>query len=45
MKYGEWKPQFLLKVIWTDFDDIERKSTPEEIEEYKLRKDISKYNI
>ena len=31
--------------LWIDLSDIERKSTPEEIEKYKLREDTNKYNI
>ena len=33
------------KTFWIDLEEIERKSTPEEIEQYDLRKNTNKYNL
>jgi len=31
--------------FWVDFDEIERKLTPKEVEKIKIRKDTNKYNL
>jgi hypothetical protein len=42
---SQMKTSNSIKTFWIDLEEIERKSTPEEIENYELRKNTNKYNL